>query len=532
MMHPRRNTAPGSEFVRAASASTNITLSSPPVLHTSESPSWFQMLRHHCQHTSSPLSSPRSPSDPTNDSDHLPTARQVGDLVWYSATIDPNVADTLHQQRDDHGIQYLVPDLPVQLYGRVQRQPKSWGLDRIDQRTERLDGKFHYPESAGANVTVYIIDTGVNVEHEDFEGRASHGPIFLPGTDDVEDYNGHGTFVAGVCCGHVFGVAKKARIVSLKTLDNDGAGRLSHVLAAVEWVVQQHVSQGEGAKSIINLSLGAEHNDPTNAAILEAMRLGVHFSIAAGNDGKDACNFSPASVPGALVVGATDKDDTVASYSNRGPCVSIYAPGSNIMSAWKGSNSATHVQSGTSMSAPHVTGLIALLLAEGPEQGISPRALTKMILGSVTRFSIEGHLIVDDPSSSSSSPSLSPLPSDEGDSSDDENAADDALRDIHGGTKSSTKKKPGGDASNRPPSVDYSTQYQWLHGKALAKNLVYVGPMHSSSPANNVDDIDMEPGWLGHENQASTLHAFSAWSASWCLTLCLIALVSILPHGF
>ncbi|KAF9959432.1 serine protease, partial [Mortierella alpina] len=188
---------------------------------------------------------------------------------------------------------------------------------------------------------------GVNIDHKDFGGRAEHGPVFLPGTEETADVNGHGTFVAALAAGSTYGVAKKAQIVSLKTLDNAGAGRLSNVLAAIEWVVNRHLSQGKDARSIINLSLGAEHNEPTNQAIQEAMRLGIHFSIAAGNDGKDACQFSPASTPGALTVGATDGDDTIASYSNSGPCVAIYAPGSNIVSAWAGSNSATHTQSGT-----------------------------------------------------------------------------------------------------------------------------------------------------------------------------------------
>ncbi|KAF9357025.1 hypothetical protein BGX26_004361, partial [Mortierella sp. AD094] len=224
----------------------------------------------------------------------------VGNLVWYSATMDPSTATLIQKQQHIHNIKYLIPDLPVQLYGRVQKHPPSWGLDRIDQRTDKLDGQFHYPESAGENVTIYIIDTGVNIDHKDFQGRAQHGPAFLPGAIDKADKNGHGTFVAALAAGSTFGVAKKAQIVSLKALDDVGAGRLSNVLAAIEWVVKRHISQGESARSIINLSLGAEHNEPTNAAIQEAMKLGIHFSIAAGNDGKDACQFSPALTPGAM----------------------------------------------------------------------------------------------------------------------------------------------------------------------------------------------------------------------------------------
>jgi subtilisin family serine protease len=140
---------------------------------------------------------------------------------------------------------------------------------------------------------------------------------------------------------------------------------------------------------LYSLSLGAEHNEPTNAAIQEAMRLGIHFSIAAGNDGKNACQFSPASTPGVMTVGATDRDDTVASYSNWGPCVSIYAPGSDITSAWIGSKTATHVQSGTSMASPHVAGLMALLLSESPDENIPTGAMVDTILRTVTKVSMD-----------------------------------------------------------------------------------------------------------------------------------------------
>ncbi|KAF9918573.1 hypothetical protein BX616_007729 [Lobosporangium transversale] len=374
----------------------------------------------------------------------------VGNLVWYSTTLDPKTAVRIHKQRHVHHIKYVIPDLSVQMYGRVQKYPPNWGLDRIDQRNDRLDGLYHYPASAGQNVTIYIIDTGVNIEHKDFEGRAQHGPTFVPGTDDQSDRNGHGTFVAAVAAGTTFGVAKKARVVSLKALDNAGSGRLSNVLSAIEWVVKQHLSQGASARSVINLSLGAEYNELTNIAIQEAMKLGIHFSIAAGNDSKDACQFSPASTPGAVTVGATDQDDTVAHFSNWGPCVAIYAPGTNILSAWTGSNSANHVQSGTSMASPHVAGLMALLLSESPKDNIPVRTLAKMILKSGTSFSLNGQSTV-------------------------------------AGTRLSHN------SSLSPSILSEITEYDTLkfHGKVLARKLLYVDSMTPNG--SNSTDIEDPP---------------------------------------
>ncbi|KAF9431865.1 hypothetical protein BGZ76_011608 [Entomortierella beljakovae] len=371
----------------------------------------------------------------------------VGGLTLYSANMDPETAMLIQKQQATHNIKYLIPDLPVQLYGRVQRHPPSWGLDRIDQRTDKVDGLYHYPESSGQNVTIYIIDTGVNIEHKDFQGRAQHGPVFLPGSIDTDDKNGHGTFVAAVAAGSTYGVAKKAQIVSLKALDDAGAGRLSNILAAIEWVVNRHVALGPNTRSIINLSLGAERNEPTNDAIQEAMKLGVHFSIAAGNDGKDACQFSPASTPGAMTVGATDRDDTIASYSNFGPCVAIYAPGSSIVSAWAGSKSATHIQSGTSMASPHVAGLMALLLSEFPMDNIPPKTMNDIILKSVTRFSINGQLVADS------------------------NAVPAGWPDL----------LTAAEKTNVLPSAEF-------HGKELARNLVFVG--QTSVNSNDTDIVD------------------------------------------
>ncbi|KAG0074484.1 hypothetical protein BGZ90_010728 [Linnemannia elongata] len=453
MMHPRKrdNNLELDQEVTIASTGTRRTTTT-----TQEDPEWFKLLNvHHGEQQTGTTAS----QNPTINS------LTVGDLVWYSTTMSPTTADQIQQQQHKHQIKYLIPDLPVQMYGRVQSHPPSWGLDRIDQRTDKLDGLYHYPKSAGQNVTIYVIDTGVNIDHKDFEGRAQHGPVFAQGVQQTEnaDRNGHGTFVAALAAGATYGVAKKSQIVSLKALDDAGAGRLSNVLAAIEWIVKRHISQGSAARSIINLSLGAEFNEPTNEAIQEAMRLGIHFSIAAGNDGKDACQFSPASTPGAMTVGATDKDDTIASYSNFGPCVAVFAPGSAIVSAWAESNTATHVQSGTSMASPHVAGLMALLLSESPGENIPVKVMNERILGSVTKFSLNGQLVTD---------GVAPLlPS---------------LLSISSASMSTSHETPPSfgtiTGGGRPQILE-------LHGKALARNLVYVGAV-STNPADETEIID------------------------------------------
>ncbi|KAG0368797.1 hypothetical protein BGX24_002698 [Mortierella sp. AD032] len=415
--------------------------------------------------------------------------------------MDPKTAEQILQQQHQHQIKYLIPDLPVQMYGRVQSHPPSWGLDRVDQRSDKLDGLYHYPKSAGQNVTIYVIDTGVNIDHKDFEGRAKHGPVFAQGQNpDNIDRNGHGTFVAGLAAGSTFGVAKKAQIVSLKALDDAGAGRLSNVLAAIEWVVKQHVAQGSSARSIINLSLGAEFNKPTNEAIQEAMRLGIHFSIAAGNDGKDACQFSPASTPGAMTVGATDKDDTIASYSNFGPCVAIFAPGSGIVSAWADSDTASHIQSGTSMASPHVAGLMAMLLSESPAENIPVKEMNERILGSVTKFSLNGQLVTDG--------LVTPAPS---------------LLIISSTSTSTSQNNPSTPLSvdsSRPPILE-------LHGKALARNLVYIGAVPHNPADDEIDIVDPPPSFTSGASSLSSLFFLSTrMSTVWMWTY-LIALSSL-----
>ncbi|EPB86551.1 hypothetical protein HMPREF1544_06625 [Mucor circinelloides 1006PhL] len=263
---------------------------------------------------------------------------------------------------ENDAVHYYVKDATFSLQEFIQTNPPSWGLDRIDQR-QGTDGRYSFATGQGKGVTIYLMDSGIRQDHTDIAGRVKIGKTVVGDVNDPSDANGHGTFVAGVCCGTKYGVAKKAEIVSVKTLDSEGNGHLSDVLVGLEWIVQQHKAT-PNAKSIVNLSLGALYSQATNDAIQEAISLGIHFVIAAGNYGEDACKYSPGSTPGAITVGAIDEDDSVSYYSNFGKCVDIFAPGTNIKSIWSTSSTATHTLTGTSMAAPHVAGTMAIFLSQ------------------------------------------------------------------------------------------------------------------------------------------------------------------------
>ncbi|MFJ2827669.1 S8 family peptidase [Streptomyces sp. NPDC087263] len=243
----------------------------------------------------------------------------------------------------------------------TQPSPPSWGLDRIDQKTLPLDNSYTYPDSAGTGVTAYIIDTGVRITHSDFGTRASYGYDAVDNDNTAQDGNGHGTHVAGTVAGTLHGVAKKAKIVGVRVLDNAGSGTTAGVVAGIDWVAANAVKP-----AVANLSLGGGADTTLDTAVRNAIASGVTFSIAAGNSNANAANYSPARVTEAITVGATTSTDARASYSNYGTVLDIFAPGSSITSSWNTSDTATSTISGTSMAAPHVAGAAALYLADNP----------------------------------------------------------------------------------------------------------------------------------------------------------------------
>ena len=221
------------------------------------------------------------------------------------------------------------------------------------------------------------------MQHVDFQGRASWGVSIADGKFD--DGVGHGTHCAGTIGSRTYGVAKKANLIAVKVLGSDGSGSTSDVIAGVQWTVKQATAKAVAAAkeialtgttkykgAVANMSLGGGKSPSLDSAVNRAADAGLHFAVAAGNDNRDACNYSPAAAEKPITVGACTLADERASFSNYGKCVDVFGPGLNILSTWIGSDTATNTISGTSMATPHTVGLLAYLLSIYPSANFNP----------------------------------------------------------------------------------------------------------------------------------------------------------------
>lgn len=259
----------------------------------------------------------------------------------------------------DPAVKYVEQDQVVTGFPTQSPTP-SWGLDRIDQRALPLNNSFTYPNT-GSGVTAYIIDTGIRISHNDFGGRATWGTN-TTGDGNNTDCHGHGTHVASTTGGTAYGVAKGVSLIAVKVLNCQGSGTTQGVINGINWVTSHHTT---GA-AVANMSLGGGFSQANNDAVTNSIADGVSYAIAAGNSNANACNYSPASTPNAITVGATGSNDARASFSNYGTCLDIFAPGVSITAAWSTSNTATNTISGTSMASPHAAGVAAIIKAANP----------------------------------------------------------------------------------------------------------------------------------------------------------------------
>ncbi|KAJ3307577.1 serine protease [Blyttiomyces sp. JEL0837] len=294
--------------------------------------------------------------------------------------------------RENTDIDFLEHDQIMRINEVQQNAP--WGLARIAHVNKPVTTDYVYGTYDGQDVKVYIIDTGVNCNHTDFEGRAKWG-ITIPDGDFDVDGNGHGTHVAGTVAGKTFGVAKNAQIIAVKVLRSSGAGTLSDVIKGIEWTATQHVTENRHnrtTQSVANMSLGGGKSEALNRAVDAAVSFGIHFAVAAGNENSDSCDRSPAGSKLSVTVLATTVDDARAWFSNWGKCVDIGAPGHEIISAWIGSNDANNTISGTSMASPHVAGVMASLISrKGSEfEWLSPQELKDKLIKLSVKNTISG----------------------------------------------------------------------------------------------------------------------------------------------
>lgn len=248
-------------------------------------------------------------------------------------------------------------------------RPLPWHLDRIDQRTLPLDKKYQITDSAGETY-VYLFDSGVNVDHEEFEGRVELGYDFVRNTDtDALDCTGHGTHTAALIGGRTYGVAKKVRIISVRVYSCDHTAKTEAVVNALNWVLVHSKEIGVQNRCVIALMvpLSKDTFRSMDYVIGQISRRDMPIVVPAGDDGQNACETLPEIGPAFLTVGAMDSTDRRAIFSNGGPCVDLYAPGVAVESAWHSSNNAVTVMSGTAQAAAVITGAVALMRALNTE---------------------------------------------------------------------------------------------------------------------------------------------------------------------
>ena len=273
-------------------------------------------------------------------------------------------------------VMYIEQDMTAYVTG-TQTEFVKWHLDRIDSR-RGYDNIYHY-DYTGKGAHIFILDDGIDKNHQEFKGRIGESYSFVGGTPF--DCASHGTGVASVAAGDFLGAAKDATIHSMRVMGCNGKGSYSAIIKGIDKVIELGLP-----KSVINMSLGGSVSRSLNEAVRKAHEAGIVVVVSAGNSYDDSCRFSPASAPEAITVGATDRNDKRSSFSNYGACTDIFAAGSSVLVAREGTELGTKVVSGTSFSSPITAGVAALILEEMPDA--SPSEVADVMMARSTKDAI------------------------------------------------------------------------------------------------------------------------------------------------
>ncbi|KAF9082550.1 serine protease [Mortierella sp. AD031] len=329
--------------------------------------------------------------------------KHVYDIGTFQGIAGHFRSEALDEIRRNPKVAYVERDSVGRLTEIKTQEDSPWGLARISRRRgltkeDKDKSKFSYAHDprGGQNVTVFVIDTGINLGHKEFESRAEWGTTTVDGWQ-FDDDHGHGTHCAGTVGSRAYGVAKSVNLVAVKVIGADGHGTVSQFLRGVEYVIRRHkeliAERGSSHRgSVATVSIGYERSRTMDTVVRMAVEAGIHFTVAAGNDDANYCEIQSPRAEGTFTVGASTVEDERAYFSNYGSCVDIFAPGRTVLSTWMGSDTETYIASGTSMATPHVAGLLAYYLALQPlstsafnSGALTPKELKSLVLSRATR---------------------------------------------------------------------------------------------------------------------------------------------------